>query len=138
MIALRRITLRRIARRAALVVAVAGLLLAAGCAPSGTPAPKIEAAKLGVATSSISAACGYAWELTAFGGPHPPGLPAQEAMAVAAAHKLAKVYAESPSDIYQGESVGSILSDTITLLDDCGLPKAREVLQQALATPHHG
>jgi hypothetical protein len=120
------------------LIAGALLLAVAGCAPPGTPVQKIQAAKLGVATSSISAACGYAWELTAFGGPHPKGLASQESTAVSAAGKLATVYAHSPSDIYEGESVGSILEDTVTLLDECGLPKAKKVLQQALAKPHHG
>lgn len=124
------------ALRARLLVVLAALALAAGCAPPGTSVQKIQAAKLGVATSSISAACGYAEELTAFGGRHPAGLAAQESSAVSAAHKLATVYAHSPSDIYQGESVGSIVSDTINLLDECGLPAAKRVLQQALAKQH--
>jgi hypothetical protein len=119
-----------------IIAACALVLLAAGCAPPGTPVQKIQAAKLGVATSSISAACGYAWELTAVGGPHPPGLAAQEQAAISAAHKLATVYGHSPADIYQGESVGSIVSDTITLLDECGLPGAKKVLQHALARRH--
>jgi hypothetical protein len=118
------------------VVAVLGAILVAGCAPPGTPVQKIQAAKLGVATSTISAACGYAWELTAFGGRHPKGLAAQDSTAAAAAHKLATVYTHSPSDIYEGESVGSILSDTITLLDECGLARAKIVLQQVLSRRH--
>jgi hypothetical protein len=125
------------ARHARSLVAVLGAVVAvAGCAPPGTPVQKIQAAKLGVATSSISAACGYAWELTAFGGRQPNGLAAQDSTAVSAANKLATVYKHSPSDIYEGESVGSILSDTITLLDECGLPRAKQVLQRALAGRH--
>jgi hypothetical protein len=118
------------------VIAWALVLLAGGCAQPGTPVHEIQAAKLGVATSSISAACGYAWELTAYGARHPPGLAAQEQTAVSAAHKLATVYRHSPSDIYQGESVGSIVSDTITLLDECGLRGAKKVLQHALGQRH--
>jgi hypothetical protein len=133
--------LERQVRSCSALLALAGLalvvlVLATGCAPPGTPVQKIQAAKLGVATSSISAACGYAWELTTFGGRHAKGLAAQESTAVSAAHKLATVYAHSPSDIYEGESVGSILSDTITLLDECGLPRAKKVLQHALAMRH--
>jgi hypothetical protein len=120
-------------------LAAGALLLAvAGCAQPGTPVQESQAAKLGVATSSISSACGYAWQLTAFGGPRPKGLASQESTAVSAAQKLAGVYAQTPSDLYEGESVGSILEDTVTLLDECGLPKAEKVLQQALAKPHHG
>jgi hypothetical protein len=125
-------------RRTRILPVVAALLVTTACAPPGTPVQKIQAARLGVATSSISAACGYAWELTAFGGRHPKGLAAQQSTAVSAANKLATVYSHSPSEIYEGESVGSILSDTITLLDECGFPKAKRVLQKALANPHHG
>jgi hypothetical protein len=124
------------ARRAAPLLALAASILAAGCAPPGTPVQKIQAAKLGVATSSISAACGYAWELTGTGARNPKGLAAQDATATSAAHKLASVYGHSPSDIFEGESVGSILSDTVTLLDECGLTHAKHVLQQALAGHH--
>ena len=123
-------------RRPAILAAFAALGFATACAPPGTPVQKIQAAKLGVATGSISAACGYAWELTGTGASHPKGLAAQDATATSAAHTLATVYAHSPSDIYEGESVGSILSDTVTLLDECGLPNAEKVLQQALAGHH--
>ena len=92
---------------AQLFVVGALLLAAAGCAPPGTPVEKIQAAKLGVATNDISTACGYAWELTAFGGSHPNGLASQESTAVSAAHKLAGVYAQTPSDLYEGESASA-------------------------------
>jgi hypothetical protein len=121
---------------ARLLAATMASLVLVACAPPGTSLQKIQAARVGVATSDISAACGYADELTAFGGRHPRGLAAQQATAVSAAHKLASVYAQSPSDIYQGESVGSVVSDTITLLDECGLTSAEKVLQQALAHSH--
>lgn len=132
-VALVRVTRRGAGRRLVLPALVVLAVLVGGCAPPGTPVQEIQAARLGVATSNISSACGYAFELTAFGGRHAPGIGAQEAAALAAAHKLAGVYAQSPSDIYQGESVGSIVGDTINLLDECGLPGARRVLQQALA-----
>ena len=113
------------------------MLIVSGCAQPGTVAPEEEAAKLGVATENISLACGYAWELTAFGGSRPPGLAGVESSAVAGARKLASVYAHDPSDLYQGESVGSIVSDSISLLSECGLPSARNLLQRALARSIH-
>jgi hypothetical protein len=117
-----------------IVLAVAASV--AGCAQAGTQAPKAQAAKLDVATGRISVACGYAEELTAFGGDHPPQLAWIESIAVSGARKLASVYAQDQNDLYQGESVGAIVNDSISLLHDCGLSPARKVLEQALAQHH--
>ena len=130
--------------RPRVIRAFAGLLLAglalavaaAGCAQPGTQAPPAQAGKLDVATSRISVACGYAAELTAYGGAHPPGLASVQSMAVSGARKLASVYARDQSDIYQGESVGAIVNDSISLLGGCGLSGAQRVLQQAEAKRH--
>ncbi len=83
-----------------------------------------------MATSRISVACGYAEELA---GRHPEQLPWIESIAVSGAHKLAAVYAGDQSDLYQGESIGAIVNDSISLLHDCGLAGARRVLEQALS-----
>jgi len=72
---------------------------------------KQQADKLDVATSRISVACGYEEELTATGASQPKGLPWIESIAVSGARKLASVYANDQSDIYQGESVGAIVHD---------------------------
>jgi hypothetical protein len=108
------------------------LTLAAGCSQPGTPIPAKQAAELDVATSRISAACGYEEELTAYMRPDPPGLAFIESIAVSGARKLAFVYRRDQSDIYQGESVGAIVGDSISLLTGCRLPVARRVLERTL------
>lgn len=105
----------------------------AGCAQPGTQAPASETTKLDVATTRISVACGYAWELTAYGNRHPAGRPAVESIAMSGALELASVYAHYHSDLYQGESVGAIVGDSISLLGECGLRGARSRLERALA-----
>jgi hypothetical protein len=117
--------------------AVAGVLLAlaaAGCSQPGTQAPPSEAARLDVATNRISVACGYAAELRAFGGNNPPGLDQVESIAVSGARKLASVFAHDQRDLYQGESIGAIVNDSISLLGECRLPSARAVLTHATAS----
>lgn len=103
-----------------------------GCLHPGTPVPSKQADELDVATSRISVACGYEEELTATGGAHPAGLGSIESIAVSGARKLASVYARDQSDIYQGESVGAVLGDSIALLAGCRLPAARQLLERAL------
>ena len=108
---------------------------AAGCAQPGTQAPRPEAAQLFHATGDISLACGYAEELTAFGGPHPAGLPSQDTMAVFGARLLLKVWSHSRTWIYQGESINGVVSDSISLLGECGLTKAEHFLQHGIEHP---
>jgi hypothetical protein len=122
-------------RSAALALAAIGLAVS-GCAQPGTPAPPAEAAKLDVATGRMSVACGYAAELRAYGDQNPPGLPFVESIAVSGAVKLASVYAHDHTRIYQGESVGAIVNDSISLLSDCRLPTARGVLETAERSGH--
>ncbi len=122
--------------RPALRSLVAALLVAgaaAGCAQPGTQAPKPEAARLSHATGDISLACGYAEELTAYGGAGRSGLGAEEATAATGAHLLAEVFSRGPSWVYQGESVAGVVSDSISLLGECGLRRARRTLQTATA-----
>ena len=122
--------------RARTLTALTGAMLAAGCTHPGTPVPSKQADKLDVATSRISVACGYAEELAATAGPNPKGLGWIESIAVSGAQKLAQVYAREQSQIYQGESVGAIVGDSISLLGDCRLPEARRVLERALREHH--
>jgi hypothetical protein len=117
----------------AAVILLTIALAATGCSQRGVQAPEPEAAKLDVATSRISVACGYAEELTAFGGQRPPGLAWIDSIAQSGAVKLVGVFERNQTWIYQGESVGAIVHDSVSLLGDCGLPGARQVLLRALA-----
>jgi hypothetical protein len=53
-------------------------------------------------------------------------------MARTGAKKLAGVYADDQADIYQGDSVGGVISDAISLLHDCRLTGAERTLEAAL------
>jgi len=81
--------------------------------------------KLSVATGGISSACGLAYQTTAF---HKSDLEALEATASSNATKLASVYAKNPAWIYQGETVGKIVEDSIAMLNACGLNRSAAVL----------
>lgn len=122
----------RFRRVGAALAAATCALGVAGCLHPGTPVPSRQADELDVATSRISVACGYEEELTSTGGAHPAGLGYIESIAVSGARKLASVYARDQSDIYQGESVGAVLGDSISLLAGCRLPAARQLLERAL------
>src|SRR5947209_3077188 len=119
-------------RRTAAVIVVALAACVGGCAKPGTPVASKQSDKLDVATSRISVACGYKEELTATGQSHPKELAWIESIAVSGARKLAGVYAQDHTHIYQGESVGAIVGDSISLLKDCRIPAARDVLERAL------
>jgi hypothetical protein len=106
----------------------AAALALAGCAQPGTQASLAQAKKLDEATSAISVSCGYADQMTAFDGPHTAGLRALDASAAAGARKLASVYARIPTEVYQGETVSQIVSDSAELLGQCGLTGAQRVL----------
>ena len=118
---------------AALALALTSVI--AGCAPPGTPVASKQASELDVATSRMSVACGYEEEITATGLADSRELTWIGSIAVSGATKLAYVYARDQSDIYQGESVGAIVNDSISLLAGCRLRTARLVLERALA--HH-
>jgi hypothetical protein len=110
--------------------------LLAGCAQPGTQAPKAQAAKLAVGTGDISTACGYLEELTAFGHASAKERASVESTAQTGANKLAAVYAHDQTDIYQGDSIGALLGDSISLLHDCGLTGAEQTLKRALGRHH--
>ena len=101
------------------------------CSQPGTQAPLAQAKKLDEATNAISVSCGYADQIAAFGGPRARGLSTLDASAAAGARKLVSVYVRDRGDIYQGETIKAIVSDSIALLGDCGLDRARGVLQRA-------
>ena len=112
---------------------VLAAMAAGGCSQAGMPGVSLtEAAQLGVGTNRIAVACGTADELKAFGGPHPSGLAAEESIAISGVRKLAAVFDRDQRDIYQGESVGAVVHDSIALLDGCGLIRARALLIRVL------
>ncbi len=57
-------------------------------------------------------------------------------MAQTGVQKLAAVYAVDQTDIYQGDSIGALLGDSISLLHDCGLTGPEKTLQRALGAHH--
>jgi hypothetical protein len=124
-----------LARSSGVVAVVVSVVALAGCAQPGSSVPEGQAAKLAVGTNEISTACGYAWELTAFGGGQGKKLAPIEAMAQTGAAKLASVYAHDQTDLYEGDSIGGVLGDSISLLRECGLTRPAKTLQQALRGP---
>lgn len=113
----------------------AGTLLSAlslaACSQPGTQVPLSGAKKLDEATTAISVSCGYAQQTTAFEGAKALGLTRLDASAAAGARKLVSVYRRVPGDVYQGETVSQIVSDSAELLGQCGLRRAQQVLTRA-------
>jgi hypothetical protein len=113
---------------------VAALVLAvAACGAEPPQAPLADAKRLDVATNAISTACGKADLLTAFGGPHPPGLHGLDATAASSAHTLALVERRDPAWIYQGSTVRAIVDESVSLLGSCGLHRAQTQLRHETA-----
>jgi hypothetical protein len=112
---------------AALLAAIA----LAGCGPQPPQAPAHEAKKLDAATSDISTECGLAYEVTAFPRDHGKDLANLEAEADASVRSLASVYVSNPKWIYQGETVGEVVSDALSMLHACGLSRAERTLSRA-------
>ncbi len=119
----------------AVAAAAASLVLLAACGPTPPQAPLPYAKKLDSATSGISTACGEASQVTAFPGDHQADLVTLEVTASSSAQKLAGVFARNPAWIYQGETVGQIVHDSVAMLRSCGLPAAQQELLRATAKP---
>jgi hypothetical protein len=51
---------------------------------------------------------------------------------------LLKVWSRNPTWIYQGKSVGGVVTDASSLLGNCGLHDAQRFLQSAVARHGHG
>jgi hypothetical protein len=120
----------RSATRATLLSALIAMALA-GCGPTPPEPPSAQAKKLGASTGDISTECGLTYQVTAFPGDHRKDVANLEAQAKASARSLASVYARNPSWIYQGETVGQVVIDAITMLKACGLPDAASALERA-------
>jgi hypothetical protein len=109
---------------AGLAAAVAAVVLA-GCGAEPPQAPLADAKKLDVSTSGISTACGKAYLLSAFGGPHAAGMKGLEAAASHSARTLARIDHRNPAWVFQGSTVSQIVDQSISMLDSCGLTTAR-------------
>jgi multidrug efflux pump subunit AcrA (membrane-fusion protein) len=116
-------------------VSVALVAALAGCGSAQPQAPLPEAKKLDESTSGISTACGLSYQVTAFPGQHEPDLSTLEATATTAVDKLASVYARNPGWIYQGEPVHAIVTDSLTMLRQCGLSGAARTLSRHTGLP---
>jgi hypothetical protein len=84
--------------------------------------------KLDSALSGISSACGLSYQTTALARNPAPSLSGLEASASRDADKLASVYAGNPGWLYQGETITTIVDDSISLLGECGLVESRAKL----------
>jgi hypothetical protein len=120
-------------RLKALGLALAALS-AAGCGALPPQAPLAYARKLDSATSGISTACGYAYQVTAFPGNHAADLKKLEATAATGARKLANVFRRNRGWVYQGDTVAEISSDAVSRLNSCGLHRAARQLKRATTT----
>jgi hypothetical protein len=119
----------------ALLASLAAALALGACGPTPPQAPFGEAKKLDASTGDISTECGLAYQVTAFPGDHRKDLANLEATARPSVRSLASVYARNPAWMYQGETVGEIVNDAVTMLQACGLNQAATTLQHA--TSHH-
>ena len=117
------------------LVALCVAAVLAGCGSQEPQAPLSEAKKLDESTSGISTACGLSYQVTAFPGKHEPDLTVLEATATSAADKLASVYSRNPGWIYQGEPVHAIVTDSLTMLRQCGLNQAARTLTHRTGLP---
>lgn len=115
-------------RLATVIVVLSMTTLAGGCGATPPQAPPGAAAKLDTSLSGISAACGLAYQISAFPPPPAAQLTSLEAAAGRQAAKLASVFRRNPHWVYQGETVSAIVEDAIVMLGSCGLPEARRAL----------
>jgi hypothetical protein len=106
-------------------------LVLAACGATPPQPPSKQAMKLSVATSGISTTCGLAYQATAFPGDRKNELATLEKKVSSNVEKLASVYARNPAWIYQGETVGQIVVDSLAMLHSCGLTGAERTLVQA-------
>jgi hypothetical protein len=118
-------------RRPRTIATLAVTLAVAGCGATPLQAPHSEAKKLDASTGDISTECGLAYQTTAFGGDHRKDLANLERLATASARSLASVYRSNAAWIYQGETVGQIVTDAVAMLHACGLTRAERTLRRA-------
>ncbi len=114
-----------------LIAALGAMVILTACGPTPPQAPFHEAKKLDASTGDISTECGLAYQVTAFPGDHRKELANLESKAFVSVRSLASVYHGNPAWIYQGETVGQIVVDAVTMLKACGLSHAAGALEHA-------
>jgi hypothetical protein len=115
------------------LLALAGsVALLSACGPTPPQAPLKYAKKLDESTGAISTACGEADQLTAFPPVDHHDFVVVEATAISAAQKLAGVYHRNPNWIYQSDKISALVHDSVTMLEQCGLAPAADVLKHAV------
>jgi hypothetical protein len=120
--------------RAKHLTPLALVLVLAGCGNAGPNAPPSVSSKLNDATSGISTACGNAYRVTAFPGDHRADLSKLEQSAGSSAETLASVYRRNPDWRYLGSSLRTVVQDSLSLLDSCGLHQTQMRLEQATSS----
>jgi hypothetical protein len=109
---------------------IAVALVAAGCGPTPPQAPGPEAYRLNKALSSLSTACGHAYEIRTF-TKSPRALAAAERQAEKQIPVLAETYSRDPNWVFQGKTVAQLVQMSRTYLDQCGLDRAARRLAAA-------
>jgi hypothetical protein len=114
-----------------LITAAAGTLLLAlaGCGATPPQAPGPEAYRLNNALSAISTACGDATEIQTFTN-DARDMTITEQQAEKQVPVLAQIYRRDRNWIFQGKSVGELVSMSSALLEECGLHVAARSLRQ--------
>jgi hypothetical protein len=113
------------------IAALAVTVAVAGCGPPPPQAPFRQAKKLDASTSDISTECGLTYQVTEFPGDHRKDVANLERNAMLSVRTLASVYHRNPAWIYQGETVGQIVTDATAMLNACGLTQAERTLRRA-------
>lgn len=107
---------------------LAATVAVAGCGATPPQVPSHQVKKLAAATNDISTECGFTYQVTAFPGNHSKQVANLESLAKTSARSLAAVYRRNPAWIYQGETIGQIVTDALAMLHSCGLPEAERTL----------
>lgn len=112
-------------RRLILVAAVL-----AGCGPPPPQAPAPEAHQLNTALSTLSTACGQAFEIQAFNHDS-RALSSVEGQALEQIPTVARIYKRNAAWIFQGKTVAELVQMSESYLDECGLHAAARRLRAA-------
>jgi uncharacterized protein YjiS (DUF1127 family) len=109
---------------------IAVALVAAGCGATPPQAPGPDAYRLNKALSSVSTACGHAYEIRTF-SKGARALAGTERQADKQIPVLARIYRRNPNWVFQGKTVAELVQLSRTYLDDCGLHRAARRLRGA-------